>query len=749
MARYENLPGVNLELLDGNLRVDSSVDERAIMIIGTAVSGTSNLQYRVTDSNKAATIFGASSPLIKKMEQVRLGGGKTPVLYRIGGKPARIEGIFGEGSYIQTVEETVSAGENYSIYIGERPSKDGKACLVIFNDGRIVYSNVPGSEVDRNLFIIEGFDPSTKVTVGTPTDPVLMSQVIPQETTETFTATATSETSFILPKTRKAYTAKVVSVKVGGKEVSATSVTITDSQTKDAKVATFAQNAPVAQDVEIVYTVKTVRTQEGSFSFAGDDTTVEFTLPKTTTNDTVVLKSVMVAGIDMLAAGKASVQAGANGIKLVLDSAPKTGEAGAVDYSVYQSSVATPDGKYTPGENNVATTWKKYYELLHTALLNLDVINSFVITTDKAIADAPNIAAGSKASDKLDYVYITEKDGEYIYHWSEDKVVYYKGGRTATTSKVEEADLDGNGQPVVFREYNEADFAHLLALFCYNISENEKFCLATIGTSTPKNLSSSEVNKWIGTPAVFDVQGNIVDNGSGIVNMRNLTERVESRQGYYFTSSGFVDGTVNFDANGAPIDIGKYLSIVPAIINTGTSSIYGTDGRNTNAAALYAGMLSTITPGNSTTNMFIPGITLPFEIKKTKLDQIAGAGMVAFQTKTRGVTCVSGDLATSSNSDYDYVSTSITVASIITDIRDTSDPFIGKGTNEANVAALNTAVEGILQKYVDIGAVIKYAFSVIPLVSSTGKTTISIPLKLVIAQELREINVSVSLANSI
>ena len=225
-----------------------------------------------------------------------------------------------------------------------------------------------------------------------------------------------------------------------------------------------------------------------------------------------------------------------------------------------------------------------------------------------------------------------------------------------------------------------------------------------------------------------------------------MVERLEARQGYYLTTSGFVDGSVEFDSNNAPIDIGKYLSVVPAIINTGISSAYSTDGRNTNAAALYAGLLTTINPGDSTTNISVPRITLPFEVKKSKLNELAGAGYVMMQTKTRGVTVVSGELASSINSDYDYVSTSIAVSDVVSSIREVVEPFIGKGTTQAMVSSINTAVESVLQTKVNQGVVNKYNYSIIPYVTSTGNSTIDIPLILVPAHELREVNVSVKLA---
>ena len=119
MSNYPNLPGVNLELLDGNLRIDDPVDSNSLLIIGLAERGRTGFQYAARDSNKAANVFGPNSPLIKRMEQGRVGGAQNVILYRIGGKSAKIEGIFGPGSYIETVEESVTAGSKFSLQFNQ------------------------------------------------------------------------------------------------------------------------------------------------------------------------------------------------------------------------------------------------------------------------------------------------------------------------------------------------------------------------------------------------------------------------------------------------------------------------------------------------------------------------------------------------------------------------------------------------------------------------------------------------------
>ena len=87
----------------------------------------------------------------------------------------------------------------------------------------------------------------------------------------------------------------------------------------------------------------------------------------------------------------------------------------------------------------------------------------------------------------------------------------------------------------------------MLAEFAYNISENEQFTLVTIGTSVPQTTSTFAVNKWVGSAPTYDAAGNIITNGTGLLGVRHMVERADQAQGYYKTSSGFVDGVVQVD----------------------------------------------------------------------------------------------------------------------------------------------------------------------------------------------------------
>lgn len=748
MAKYNHLPGVNLELLDGNLRVDNTSDARPVLVIGRAESGPSNVLYRVRDTNVAANHFGGQSPLIRKMSEALLGGATQIRLYRIGGKPARLNNIFGEGTYIATREQSVSASDKYRLYIGPRPAKDGKACLIVFRGQNIVYSNVPGSEIDSGDIEVVGFDFDTAITVGTPTEPVLFSSVIPTEKPRksAFRGNGTTK-EYALPNATKTDEVLKVVVKVNDEEKNQGSdYTIKNDKANNRHYVVFNEAVEQGHNISVQYSVKPTGNESGSAIFSGDGAKTKFDLAGTKATDNIELTKVTVANVDELAT--ASVADSDDGLvkSVEIQTAPGSQKTILVEYIIQRTPSSVP-GEFLDGEDNIDTTWKKYFELLHSALQDLEIINAYSIVTDAAILDAPNIADGSTSDDRLEYVYVYEEDGEIKYEWSDTKVVYRKG--TESTKDPAEADVNGNGQPIVYRRYHEVNFGHLLATFAHSISENEDFALVTIGTSIPVSMSTYEISKWIGSPSTTDAQGNIISNGTGLLGLRNMVPRADNRFGFYKTSSGFVDGGITTDSNGAPIDIGKYLSVVPQVIVTPAYAAAGTVASITNAAGVYAGMLTTVQPGNSTTNTVIPRIGLPFEVKKTKLDQLTGAGYVMFKTAGDATRVVSGVIATHPDSDYQYVSTSIIISEVINRIRDVGIPFIGRGLTDATFAALDVAIESELQKLAEQNVIVKYRHAIIQRPVTNGRAVLDIALTILPPFELQEINVAIKLASEL
>lgn len=735
MAKYDNLASINLELLDGNLAASPAITGPVALVIATALSGTSNTPFIVDDFNKAAALFGASSTLIKTANELKLGGAQNIAVYRIGGVSASIQGLFGDLSEITSVEESLGIGTKYSIYIGPQPNSPGEACLIIFEGAKIVYSTVPGSEVDLGKFVVVGFDTAFTGRIGTPSAPVSLALALSElkdDTTSLFTGVL-AKVEFDLPGTTDEGTL-ITSVKI-------------NTVLQAPSTYNFSEGSGTGGADEIVFTVAPT---------AGTTIEVIFSRPTTVVGAT-----------------------------------------------------------YRASADNMNAPYKKLYELVDAALLDLETTTATHIIIPEAIHDTPNIADGSVASNRLEYVRTTEVDGELTWNWSTVKTVYVPETQTVTftnvavgltefalpgaadvnatvltvtsngaplalttdytfsattdvvtlaaatvlnddivitfkkPSIVSYATLDDNGQPIVDLRYNETNFTHRFGMFLDDLAANDKFVFGAIGTSQPIAATKAAVNAWLGQLPVKDITGAITANGTGLLGNRFMSGSTSQINGFYRTDTGYVDGSIQYDTGGAPIDLGKFLSVVSAVVTTPRSPLLGLTARSVNAAAIYLGILTNVQPGDSTTNRTIPGVSLPFLLKKTKVNEIAGAGYVAFLDKGTSVACASGELPTGPFSDYDYISTSITVADVTNRIRARLDPFLGKGLGPVQLAAMQTIVDAEFLVSVTAGAILKYSAQVVLQSVINGKGRVRIPYVVVPAFELREVNQSLVLAYDI
>ena len=736
MAKYDNLASINLELLDGNLAASPAITGPVALVIATALSGKSNTPFIIDDFNKAAAVFGASSTLIKTANELKLGGAQNVAVYRIGGVSASIAGLFGALSEITTVEESVGLGAKYSVYIGPQTNNAADACLIIFEGAKIVYSNVPGAEVDLGKFVIVGFDNTFTHRIGTPTAPVALELAL----------------------------------------------------------------AGLKNDT--------------TSSFAGDGTAVAFDLPGATNIGTLIT-SVKVNGVlKTVTTGALDYNFNVGTDEVVFITAP----ANAATIEITYSRPTTVAGAtYRAGADNVNCSYKKLYELVDAAFLDLETTSATHIVVPEALNDTPNIADGSVASNRLEYVYVTESSGELAWTWSTVKNVYVPETQTVTFTDVgvnsggftlalpgvpdvnatvltvtkngnplatpagytfnaatdlvtlvaataanddivitftkpsiaDYATLDDNGQPIIATRYNETNFTHRLGMFLDDLATNDKFVFGAIGTSQPIASTTAAVNAWLGTSPAVDITGAITSAGTGLLGNRFMAGTPTQVPGFYRTNTGYPDGAVQYDTGGAPIDLGKFLSVVSAVVSTPRSPILGLTARSVNAAAIYLGVLTNVQAGDSTTNRTIAGVTLPFLLKKTKVNEIASKGYVAFLDKGTSVVCASGELPTGPLSDYDYISTSITVADVTNRIRVRLDPFLGKGLGPVQLAAMQTIVDAEFLVSVTAGAILKYSAQVILQSVVNGKGRVRIPYVVVPAFELREVNQSLVLAYDI
>ena len=671
MPTYVNLPSNRIELLDGNLIVDAPLEGNTVLVIDTAYSGPTGRQVLLTDSNLAKRVYGEGSPLLQKANEAKLGGAKNIILYRTGGKAASLEGIFGQDTYIKTVDETTTAGSEYSIYIGPQPGNPLQACLIGFQGSRIVYSNVPGSEIDLGKLVVEGFDFDTTITVGTPTAPVPLDTVSPAAAVVETIQPATSETKIFL-EGAISNSAVISSVTKNGNPLVVTTDYTFNATTG---ILTLVVAADGTDDYVVSYT-RSATKASAILEYVATGATTSITLPTVGVNNGGVIGYVYKNGSALTLTTQYTFNAATGIVTLV-----STGQGVATDvYSVGFAYNTPSNTVYVPGENNVNAGWKKLYELLDEAYSNLETTLATECLVGSAILDAANIADGSVAVNRLEYFRKYEDiDGQIVYEWSTDKI-HYKDG-LSTTTNIMNADLDSNGQPIISKRYNEVNFVHQFGEFLNGLTENDRFVLGFIGTSAPVSYSNANINKWIGVMPEYDIDGTIIANGTGLLGNKFLAGTITRAPGFYKTDSGFPDGIPQQDSNGAFIDLDKFLSVVAGLVTLPVSPISGTNGQVINAAGLYAGLSTTIN------ELLAQRLSLPFEIKKPKLDLLSLVGYVVLQLKARGVVVVSGELATNANSDYDYISTSIIVREFANRVRDRLDVYIGKGLDPVRLTA--------------------------------------------------------------
>lgn len=386
---------------------------------------------------------------------------------------------------------------------------------------------------------------------------------------------------------------------------------------------------------------------------------------------------------------------------------------------------------YTKGKDSLNASYKEIYEELDRALESLELLPTKAVVVGD-LFDVPTSANGSKEPNRLTYLIKGEDEYGYAtYDWSDHKYIYKKEGSEETTTDITEAELSVNNEPIVVREYNEVDFTHRLGMFAYDNLEEGDFLNVIIGSRGPKFTNPKSINDWIGKEPVRDLAGNIVENGTGLLGHRLMAGSTSYRGGYFATSNGFVDGDILTDRTGFAVDLGKHLSIVVSQVGAVSTPVLVTS-----AAATYGGLVSTLLPGESTTNKTVPNMFSAFTIKEGKRKALAKNGYVVFFEKSKGLTVYSGDVATRENSDYDFISTANTVASITRLIKDTVDPYVGKGTDFILITALHTALVTALGNAQRAGWMNSYTFRI----RRDGPNSLLIPFKIEAKDELREVN---------
>jgi len=669
-----NRVGINTEITDQNLLNKTVLPQNISVVIDRAFSGPSNTLYLARDFKIATALYGERSPIIQLAKDVLAGSGEnaTIALYRIGGGAGILKNIFGEYSEISTTAEVIGAGQDLAVYVGPRPNDASKSCVIVtkLSTGKIVFSNVPGSQINTRDVIVEGFDENfTPYRVGTVTSPVVLSEVsenLLHSITEVFTVTNSSTTSFTL----------------------------------ETPVATATANLVVSKTVGPITTLLTVTPVVN-----GGDTT-GFTVSSPLAVDDVV--------------------------------------SWTYTKPLTPQELSESDVVFEAGKNSLSADLNTLYELYDSAFEDLENVRASTVTV-RDLFNCRNIAAGDDdTADRLTYLKRTEGDEGFVYEWSDVKFLYSPAIPGPATTDPLLAQIDDNGRPIIEEAYNEVDFAHRLATWAYTNSTTSDFIHATIGAVPPKSTSTLAVKRWLGSLPTKDIYGTIVENGSGLKGNRFMAGTTERVAGFYATDSGYPDGTILTDSFGSVVDIGKYLSIATLPCYLASDLISGrTAPLNPprSFAGSYAGLITQVTPGDSTTNKVFNQVVPLFSVKDSVANTLSSLGYVVLTEKQKGVTVYSGDLATSDASDFDYISTALAISYVLKSLEAVIDPYLGRGLDLPLAAALNNSVDTALKSAAGLGIINGYDF----VISRVGANNLAINLKITPKEELRAVSVTLAL----
>jgi hypothetical protein len=301
-------------------------------------------------------------------------------------------------------------------------------------------------------------------------------------------------------------------------------------------------------------------------------------------------------------------------------------------------------------------------------------------------------------------------------------------------------------------------FGYQLANFCYQATVNNNTCLGVIGVDGATTSPS-------GTPTLAEVETWVTDleNYTNCAYFDGTTETSTGTPGNYCLvattteqqPANYAGGDVT-DAKGNRVDIGAYISAVAANVraaNDAATDLYPTIGYyNSDAAACYAGLISSLPAKSAPTNKILYGVTLQQGISESQADRLAGSRFVTLLSKPKGVVVASAmtgayNISQYYRSDYVRLSTVRIVHDAINYVRETADQFIGEPNNAPQRNAMATAIENALKTMQENGALRRFNFNVYasPTDQVLGRATVE--LVLVPAFELQQITVIVALTS--
>lgn len=221
------------------------------------------------------------------------------------------------------------------------------------------------------------------------------------------------------------------------------------------------------------------------------------------------------------------------------------------------------------------------------------------------------------------------------------------------------------------------------------------------------------------------------------------------------------DGFNAVDSRNGKIDAGQYLSVftVPLrAVGTQVSSralavgaSLSNTSRNTDGAAAYAGLITSLAPQSAPTNKQVNGVVQLKLLSTKQANSLTGMRHVTMYSRTNGLTIASGitgahNVTRYIRSDYTRLSTVRIVHDAVDLIRSAANKYIGEPNNAPQMNALDAEIDQLLLAMKGAGALRGYSFSISSTPDQRVLGELDINLTLIPAFEITSINLVVSLS---
>lgn len=637
IERYENLPAIISELQDGAFKIVVNNTDPSVLVLGTAEKGVSGKPVQAKKAQEAEARFGLKGTLTKGMYEAAAGGATNIYEMRIGAKSAILYGV---GSDDMVTNPT-------SI---ETLLKDQDAADVYFVRYLNPITRGPNEEVGRLM---------VKNAVG----------------------------QLVFDSNPGGQPIDIGEVMVSGDLIGGVNIGLVSDP------ESFVSLRAVAQDqVSASQTFAAVVTAPATFTLShsanAGSVTVTLDGDEVDQDDYSVVGTVLTFDVPADADGKEVVVTYTYDASVALNLRDGSDGIDLSNMELYEAL----DRAYTEVE---AEEFKQY--LPQGALLDAaNVVDGdiVILSSDTSIPAGQRYPVADSKGDVLGKLFKEDFEGEMYYFWdiNGDGVaeIYPSIGSASPTTSIA-------GETLAVGDFKEVNFAYQLANACWVASANEYNVNGVIGTSLPKSMSTKDISRWIGKEPVRDEEGEIVQNGTGLLGNKHMVGKLNYKPGFFATDLGNLpgagaelSGSVLKDRGNNPIDIGRYLSVYfypQTFVNPVDATGFG---YISNGAAYYAGLISSLLPQSAPTNKVAQGASSLVKIMNITLDSLTKYHYVGLKQKNRVFRISDAPTAARPGSDFRRLSTVRVLDRVIDVVREVAQPYIGEANSTQARLSLET-----------------------------------------------------------